>query len=68
VATYIEVDGHIHQGGMLADAYATTLAVMPWEIAQATLEKTENISGVIVHANGTFFQKKESRSELFGGE
>lgn len=50
---------------MVADAYATTLCVMPWELARETLEKTPEISGVIVRYDGTIFQKDGSKSEVF---
>lgn len=51
---------------MIADAYATTLCVMPWELARETLLKTPEISGVIVRHDGAIFQKEGSRSEVFG--
>jgi thiamine biosynthesis lipoprotein ApbE len=49
----------------MTDAYATTLCVMPWELAITTLEKTPEISGVIVRNDGTIFQKEGSRVEVF---
>jgi FAD:protein FMN transferase len=61
VASYVEWISWI-----LADAYATTLCVMPWELARETLSKTPDISGVIVRYDGTVFQKEGSRSEIFG--
>lgn len=50
---------------MMADSYATTLCVMPWSLAVATLEETPEISGVIVRHDGTLFQKEGSRAEVF---
>ncbi len=50
---------------MISDAYATALCVMPWEKAIETLEKTPDISGVIVSAEGNIYQKEGSRSELY---
>lgn len=38
---------------------------MPWERAVDTLQKTPEISGVIVRHDGTLFQKKGSRMEVF---
>jgi thiamine biosynthesis lipoprotein ApbE len=51
---------------MIADSYATALCVMPWELAIATLEKTAEISGVIVRHDGTLYRKEGSRAEVFG--
>lgn len=65
VASYIEVSGDQESGGMIADAYATTLCVMPWDLATYTLEKTPAISGVIVKYDGVLFRKDGSRSEVF---
>ena len=64
-AAYIEVAGEREYGGMTSDGYATTLCVMPWELAKSTLQKTPDISGVIVAYDGTLFQKEGSRSQLF---
>ncbi len=50
---------------MIADAYATTLCVMPWELASLTLDKTPEISGVIVRYDGTHYQKTGSRCTIF---
>jgi thiamine biosynthesis lipoprotein ApbE len=50
---------------MIADAYATTLCVMPWELACEILKKTPEISGVLVRYDGALFQKEGSRSEVF---
>jgi thiamine biosynthesis lipoprotein ApbE len=50
---------------MMTDAYATALYVMPWELAILTLEKTPEISGVIVRYDGMLYQKKGSRAEIF---
>jgi FAD:protein FMN transferase len=60
IASYVE-----WLSWMVADAYATTLCVMPWELARETLEKTPEISGVIVKYDGTIFQKEGSKSEVF---
>lgn len=60
VASYIE-----WQSGMMTDGYATALCVMPWKVACQTLEKTPEISGVIVSKDGEIFQKEGSRSEVF---
>ena len=65
IAAYIEVAGNTQYGGMTSDGYATTLCVMPWELAKATLQKTPEISGVIVAYDGTLFQKEGSRSAVF---
>ncbi len=43
ISSYIE-----GQSGMVSDAYATTLCVMPWELACTVLENTPQITGVIV--------------------
>ncbi len=45
--------------------YATALCVMPWTLAITLLEKTPEISGVIVRHDGIVFQKKGSRAEIF---
>lgn len=50
---------------MIVDSYATALCVMPWELAIATLEKTPEISGAIVSAEGNIYQKEGSRAEVF---
>jgi FAD:protein FMN transferase len=50
---------------MVVDVYATTLCVMPWELACETLEKTQEISGVIVSADGKIYQKAGSRAKVF---
>jgi thiamine biosynthesis lipoprotein ApbE len=50
---------------MDTDGYATALCVMPWEIACETLQKTPEISGVIVSKNGDIYQKTSSKSEIF---
>ena len=42
---------------MIADAYAMTLCVMPWELAIYTLQETPEISGVIVRYDGVLYQK-----------
>jgi len=60
VASYIE-----GSSGISVDSYATALCVMPWEWAVDTLQKTPEISGVIVKYNGTLFQKEGNKSELF---
>jgi FAD:protein FMN transferase len=60
VASYIE-----GSSGISVDSYATALCVMPWERAVDTLQKTPEISGVIVKYDGTLFQKEGSKSELF---
>lgn len=65
IAAYIEVAGEKEYGGMTSDGYATTLCVMPWELAKSTLKKTPDISGVIVAYDGTLFQKEGSRSDIF---
>lgn len=52
---------------MTVDGYATTLCVMPWELARETLIKIPEISGVLVRYDGTVFQKEWSRSEIFSG-
>lgn len=65
IAAYIEVAGEREHGGMTSDGYATALCVMPWELAKSTLQKTPDISGVIVGYDGTLFQKEGSRSEVF---
>ncbi len=60
VASYIE-----GSSWMTVDGYATTLCVMPWELACETLTKTPEISGVLLRYDGTVFQKEGSRSEVF---
>ena len=60
VASYIESDR-----ASIADMYATALCVMPWTLAITLLEKTPEISGVIVRHDGIVFQKKGSRAEIF---
>lgn len=50
---------------MTADGYATTLCVMPWNLACETLEKTPEIEGVLISKEGKIFQSKGSKSELF---
>jgi thiamine biosynthesis lipoprotein ApbE len=50
---------------MIVDSYATALCVMPWELAIAQFERTPEISGVIVSAEGNIYQKEGSLSELF---
>ncbi len=50
---------------MIADAYATTLCVMPWDSAIEIFKKTPEITGVIVRYDGTLFRKEGSRSEIF---
>lgn len=49
----------------MTDAYATTLCVMPWDMAIETLKKTPEISWVLVRYDGVLFQKEGSRSEIF---
>jgi thiamine biosynthesis lipoprotein ApbE len=61
VASYIE-----GSSWMTVDGYATTLCVMPWELACETLTKTPEISGVLVRYDGIVFQKEGSKSEVFG--
>ncbi len=51
---------------MISDAYATALCVMPWEKAILTLQKTPEISGVIVSVEGNIYQKEASRADIFG--
>lgn len=65
IASYVEVQGQREGGAMIADAYATTLCVMPWEHASKMLKKTPEITGVIVRNDGTLFRKEGSRSEIF---
>ncbi len=65
VASYIEVSGDQESGGMIADAYATTLCVMPWDHAIEMFKKTTEITGVIVRYDGVLFRKEGSRSEVF---
>lgn len=60
IASYIVWDS-----GMVADSYATALCVMPWERACRCLEKTPEISGVIVRFDGILFHKEGSTMELF---
>lgn len=60
IASYVE-----GSSGMVTDAYATTLCVMPWDLAIETLAKTPEISGVIVRHDGTTYQKEGSQAELF---
>lgn len=60
VASYVE-----GTSGMMTDGYATTLCVMPWELAYETLQNTPFISGVIVSKDGNIYQKKGSRAEIF---
>jgi thiamine biosynthesis lipoprotein ApbE len=60
VASYIE-----WISWMVSDAYATTLCVMPWELAIQTLWKTPEISGILVRHDGAVFQKEGSGSEVF---
>lgn len=60
IASYIE-----GWSGILTDTYATTLCVMPWDTACITLEKTAEISGVIVKHDGTLYQKSGSKIQLF---
>ena len=60
IASYIE-----WSSGMSTDAYATTLCVMPWEIAIATLKKTPEISGVIISHEWDLYKKEGGRSEIF---
>jgi hypothetical protein len=50
---------------MITDGYATALCVMPWELAVGMLQKTPEISGVIVRHDGTLFQKEGSKSKVF---
>ncbi|MDD2693579.1 MAG: FAD:protein FMN transferase [Candidatus Gracilibacteria bacterium] len=60
VATYIE-----GTSGICVDSYATALSVMPWEMACEMLENIPEIEGVLVRYDGTFYQSKMSKSELF---
>lgn len=60
IASYIEWDS-----GILVDSYATALCVMPWEIAVNTLQKTPEISGVIIRHDWTLFHKIGENVELF---
>jgi thiamine biosynthesis lipoprotein ApbE len=60
IASYIE-----WASGMIVDSYATALCVMPWELAITTLQKTPEISGVIISAEGNIYQKEGSRAEVF---
>ena len=60
VASYVE-----WSTGMMTDGYATALCVMPWKLACDTLERTPNITGVIVSQDGNIYQKKGSRSKVF---
>lgn len=60
IASYVEWASWI-----ITDAYATTLCVMPWELACATLEKTPEISGAIVKHDGTCYRKQDSWCVLF---
>lgn len=64
-ASYVETSGWLPLGGMIADSYATTLCVMPWALACETLEKTPEISGVIVKHDGFLYQKSTSRAKIF---
>lgn len=59
-ATFIE-----GSSGILTDSYATALSVMPWDSAVDILEKTSDISGVLVRSDGILFQKSGNRMELF---
>lgn len=65
VASYIEVQGQEPSGAMIADAYATTICVMPWDSAIEIFKKTPEITGVIVRYDGVLFRKEGSRSEVF---
>lgn len=60
IASYVE-----WSSGMITDAYATVLCVMPWELACDTLANTPEISGVIVSKEGNIYQKEGSMSEIF---
>lgn len=60
VASYVEGNS-----GMMTDAYATTLCVMPWDLAVETLMQTPEVSGVIVRHDGVVYQKGGSRAEIF---
>ncbi|MBC7503479.1 FAD:protein FMN transferase [Candidatus Gracilibacteria bacterium] len=60
ISSYIE-----GQSGMMTDAYAMILCVMPWELACITLEKNPEISGVIVSKDGYIYQKHGSQADIF---
>ncbi len=60
IASYIE-----WSSGMITDGYATALCVMPWNLACEMLQKTPEISGVIIAKEGYIYQKEWSRSEAF---
>jgi thiamine biosynthesis lipoprotein len=60
IASYIE-----WESGMITDGYATALCVMPWKLACETLEKTPEISGVLVSKEGGIYQKEGSSAEIF---
>ena len=60
VASYIE-----WSSGISTDSYATALCVMPWERAIETLQKTPEISGVIVRYDGTLYQKDGTSMDIF---
>jgi FAD:protein FMN transferase len=60
VASYIEASD-----GMIADGYATTLCVMPWQLACDMLQKTPEIEGVLISKEGDIFQSEGSKSKLF---
>lgn len=60
IASYIE-----GMNGARCDMYATTLCVMPWELAQKTLKETEWIQWVIVRHDGALYQTEKSQIELF---
>ncbi len=60
VATYIESDS-----GMIADAYATALSVMPWEKATELLEKNPQIEWVLIRADGSVFCSRATQCEVF---
>jgi FAD:protein FMN transferase len=60
IATYIEA-----RSGMVADSYATALAVMPFLQAAEFLYRSDILEGVILASDGRCFQSEWSRVRLF---
>ena len=60
IATYIEA-----KSGMVADSYATALAVMPFLQAAEFLYHSDILEWVILASDGRCFQSEGSRVELF---
>lgn len=65
IAVFLETPLATPQWGMFTDSYATTLSVMPFTEAKKLLEITENLEGILIRNDGTFYKTPYTHLELF---